>query len=932
MSQLVTPAYHFLSNMERTSPSLMAEEQVRSHLQLDTSGGAYVAGNVAAHEFIGRDKISGYTAEQVAALLEDMRRNFQPRPFEGHSPYVGLRAFTEQDAEYFFGRTQLVTNLLARVDVSRFVVVAGPSGSGKSSLVRAGLLPALKVGKLLNSERWLYETLTPGRDPMTELARVTSSLADSTNAGNELMSRGISDATLLHRWVEIALKDDRRRRAILVVDQFEEIFTQLARADIRIAFLNLLTYAATVERGRTTILFTLRSDFVTHCASYPQINALLNQQFLQMGPMQPGELVQAIAQPAVQVGLRIDPDLVAQIVNEMQGEPGSLPLMQFALTDLFDSQQRKGGVIALTLADYQARGGLHKALERHADAGLAKLLEPDRQLAGQIFKNLIQVGHGTQDTRRTALFAEIVPVGCTDESVQSVMQKLADSRLLTTDGQGDQQTVTIAHEKLIDAWPWLRNLVNEHREMIALQNQINEDAQAWHNHQKDTSYLYQGARLATIQEQMNAKKLVLSKASQEFINVSIAQRDQGEKERQRRVRLMTALLTIVGVLLIPTILVMANIWMFSLRQSSAWQLTNFPSVAVKSIAIANARKDSTAPLICVGTTDIGVGCSINGHEWNIYQAGFPTSYSYILNDRNTWWGSLIGSNWETNLVPVESLNFDATDPIEIAAVVQDTGIFRSHDGGAHWQMIEYPPDLSLSPPVTQVYKLTFHHNYIQLLLNKGIYSPLPENLRGSLFASADSGTTWQLVGGPTTETGQIRDIYLETDGENQARLYAAAANGLFSSDLAVQWRWRREVGTDDEDEMWLIARSPTSYYLATFVQEKKEGTIYRWNPTAPSTLEHLVSYKGVLKALAADPDPESDQPLWLLFGDNRINSICKSGTFIDRGSRPGWFWSSAHDLNVLRDENGELRVLVGHSDGLLQYRFQTNTAMECMNQ
>ena len=125
---------------------------------------------------------------------------------------------------------------------------------------------------------------------------------------------------------------------MLFIDQFEEVFTQISKEAERVAFLNLLTHAATVENGRVIILFSMRSDFVSNCATYPQLNELLNQQFIQIGAMQPEELVSAIAQPALRVGLRIDPDLIAQIINDMKGEPGALPLMQFALKDLFDSR------------------------------------------------------------------------------------------------------------------------------------------------------------------------------------------------------------------------------------------------------------------------------------------------------------------------------------------------------------------------------------------------------------------------------------------------------------------------------------------------------------------------------------------------------------------------------------------------------------------
>jgi hypothetical protein len=258
----------------------------------------------------------------------------------------------------------------------------------------------------------------------------------------------------------------------------------------------------------------MRSDFVSNCAAYPSLNELLNRQFLQVGAMQPEELVSAIAQPVLRVGLRVDPDLIAQIVNDMRGEPGALPLMQFTLKDLFDAQQAKGGVIALTLADYLARGGIHKSLERHADAEFGKLSEAEKQIARAVFAGLIEIGRGPLggDTRRTARFAELVPAGAEAASVEGVVRKLADARLITTDElESHARTVTLAHEKLIDAWPWLRRLVNENRDAIALQNQIAEDAQEWEQHKRDPSYLYTGVRLATAREQVAAKKLVLSR-------------------------------------------------------------------------------------------------------------------------------------------------------------------------------------------------------------------------------------------------------------------------------------------------------------------------------------------------------------------------------------------------------------------------------------
>lgn len=490
-------------------------------------------------DVVGRDKIvsyQGYTADEVRALLDHIATTFQPRPFDGRCPYLGLAAYDENSADLFFGREGIVRELISRVKDSRWLFITGPSGSGKSSLARAGLIYSLKRGALPGSDRWLYEALKPGRNPIDELARVASSLAESLNAGEDLRAKGPHDSTILHQWAEIALKDDGARRAVILIDQFEETFTQVAREAERAAFLALLTHAATIEGGRVTIVLAMRSDFISNCAAYPQLNDLLNEQFLQVGAMTPAELVSAIAQPALRVGLKVEPELVSQIIADMQGEPGALPLVQFALRDLFDAQQAKGGVIALTLKDYLARGGIHQALERHADESFARLSAGEQQIARDVFGGLIQVGRGAEDTRRTARLDELAPAGSELQTVEAVVRKLADARLIITDERDGRDIVTIAHEKLIDAWPWLRRLVDENREAIALQNQIAEDAAEWERHGRDASYLYAGARLANAREQLAAKKIVLGGLAQAFVKAAVEAEEANRAREAARVQ------------------------------------------------------------------------------------------------------------------------------------------------------------------------------------------------------------------------------------------------------------------------------------------------------------------------------------------------------------------------------------------------------------
>jgi WD40 repeat protein/energy-coupling factor transporter ATP-binding protein EcfA2 len=577
----------------------MAEKNVKVGAIKDVSGEV----NIAAG-----DIYKGYTADQVSVLLKQITSTFQAKPFDERCPYKGLDVFEEEDADLFFGREKLVDDLVSRVKGSRTVFITGPSGSGKSSLVRAGLIHALKQGTIkdLHSEGWLYGTLKPGRDPIEALASALSRLK-SPELGNYLRQH-VDRSNVLNECAESALSDRSDQRLVLFIDQFEEVFTQIGKEEERLVFLNLLTHAATVENGRVIVLFSMRSDFVSNCAAYPQLNALLNQQFVQIGAMQPEELVSAIAQPALRVGLRIDPDLIAQIIKDMQGEPGALPLMQFALKDLFDSQQARGGLIALTLDDYLQHGGIRKSLERHADDAFAKLNESEQGLARSIFSSLIEIGRGTQDTRRTALFDELIPADAKTADVEAVVQKLADARLITTDEQAGKDTVTISHEKLIEAWPWLNKLVNENRDVIALQNEIAGNAKEWDDHKRDASYLYTGGRLINAREQLETRKLVLSGMAQEFV--------QAGRARQRRGQV-----TLIGGISAIIVLVIIGIIIYS-YQSTA----NSKKLAEQSAAFASTQ-------VAIAST-AQANADVAQHQTKISRAGELAAQSVSIRDRN----------------------------------------------------------------------------------------------------------------------------------------------------------------------------------------------------------------------------------------------------------------------------------------------------------
>ena len=257
---------------------------------------------------------------------------------------------------------------------ANFIVVSGPSGSGKSSVARAGLLHALRQGRVERSEQWLLAAMTPQGDPLEQLAKAVERLTGTPASGDYLREQGRDNPLALLAQVEALLQEDGRQRCLLLVDQFEETFTQTKDPALQAAFIKLLTSAVREEHSRLIVVLSMRSDFVSHCAKYPALRALMSRQFQLVGAMAPRDLTKAITLPALAVGAEIDPRLVAAIINEMKGEPGALPLMSFALRDLFEAEKtKKGEPLDLTLPAYLERGGIESALERHADQGLCDL-------------------------------------------------------------------------------------------------------------------------------------------------------------------------------------------------------------------------------------------------------------------------------------------------------------------------------------------------------------------------------------------------------------------------------------------------------------------------------------------------------------------------------------------------------------------------------
>jgi energy-coupling factor transporter ATP-binding protein EcfA2 len=268
------------------------------------------------------------------------------------APYRGLLAFGEEDARFFFGRDREVQRLLEKLKSSRLVAVLGPSGSGKSSLVRAGLVPELRAGALADGERWQVLVLRPGAAPLTALAAQLATLQPGRAMQATLDELG-RDVRSLHLCVELALADrPRDQRVLVVVDQLEEVFTLCRDERERSQLLSTLAYAASVPGGRTVVVLALRADFYVRCADYPDLAQLIGARQMLVGPMGADELRQAIEEPARRVGLELEEGLSDTILADVSAEPGALPLLEHALLELWE--RRRGGM--LTLEGYREAG------------------------------------------------------------------------------------------------------------------------------------------------------------------------------------------------------------------------------------------------------------------------------------------------------------------------------------------------------------------------------------------------------------------------------------------------------------------------------------------------------------------------------------------------------------------------------------------------
>ena len=455
------------------------------------------------------------------------------------NPYKGLRPYQQADALDFFGREALTAQLLNRIAESHFLAVVGPSGSGKSSVVKAGLIPALRQGAVPGSEDWYITEMAPGSHPFEQLEKALRSVA--VNPPPSLVDPMQRDQHGMLRTIRRILPEGENAQLLLVIDQFEELFTLVSDEELRNHFLNSLLEAISAPRSPIRVVVTLRADFYDRPLQYQPLAEWFKQNTELVLPLNREELLWAIQEPARRVGARFENGLVAEILADVSGQAGGLPLMQYALTELFNARQN--GI--LTREVYARSGGVLGATARRADEIFLNLASGEQKIIQQVFMHLVTLGEGVEDTRRRVRLDELQQLarglaGLEGSSVlERILEPFSRARLLIFDHDPAtrEPTVEVAHEALFRSWLRLRDWLKDYREDIRLQRILAAAVGDWEAAGRDESFLLRGARLAQYETWLKHTEMGLMPREQEFLTESLAaQARQVEEENQRRQR------------------------------------------------------------------------------------------------------------------------------------------------------------------------------------------------------------------------------------------------------------------------------------------------------------------------------------------------------------------------------------------------------------
>jgi len=780
--------------------------------------------------------------DELGQLAEELQSEIKNRVdgVKRHNPYRGLEAFRAEEHHLFFGREQVTAKLLKTVRQKSFVAILGPSGSGKSSLLFAGLLPQIRA----EVNTFIF-TLRIGQRPFRNVTDTliphlaTNHLPTTQLEESEKLAQALAKGqTKLSELITILLaQNDEYQRCLLVIDQFEELYT-LAQNDEQRPFMHMLSQA---NASNFTILLTMRIDFLEQATAYRPFTDILQDAIYILSPMTKTEYRQVIEKPAQQAGVFLETGLATRIIDDLSEAPGNLPLLAFTLTLLWEQQENW----TLSHAAYENIGGVAGALTKHAEDVFDDLSQPQKEQVQRIFMQMVHFGENVAYMRRVTSRAEL------GEANWALVQRMADKRLIVT-GEGGTGTAEIAHEALITHWQTLHGWIEKNHAFLIWREQLRFATFQWQkSHQQDEGSLLRGLALIEAETYLAERRQELSPDEQVFIGQSIILRQRERRKKLRQKWLKRGM--VIGISFL--ILILFNVGMRTL----AWRPL-FDEDEIEAITFVASK----SPTYYIGSKDTGLYISRDGQKWQNFRTNLPE-------------GSSTGTQ---NKRPIRLLAVDSQNSSRIFAHVKDNGLWylelserllTLQNEKQSWQAANQGLPLILTNTL-----------FIDLDIagQLGTTIVISQSFRtGILYISRNGGKSWQTADTVSCNDAQIPSNIRATHiNATQNEIYAGAQGGLYRiymQDNCLAWQqvapllqvWAIEADQEN-DTFYMVASSGED--IATDIP------IYRWQANQPE-VERLTAFGIEPFKTTINPNAKADDILFTLLADNTIHVIQASG-------------------------------------------------------